>query len=124
MSGKRNRDNDTNIVSSKTVRNDKTNSIRSEKYTSGGGSGGGGSGGGGGGGSDDGSGNDDGSDEEFINFIVGKYNNHIRSQKDKEKDKKYDNKDLWEYVKINRKIDTIDDLLDIGKLYNEKEKKR
>ena len=78
MSGKRNRDNDTNIVSSKTIRNDKTNSIRSEKYTSGGSGGGGSSGGGGGGGGDDGSGNDDGSDEEFINFIVGKYNNHIR----------------------------------------------
>jgi len=122
MSGKRNRDNDTNIVSSKTVRNDKTNSIRSEKYTSGSGSGGGGGSSGGGGGGDDGSGNDDGSDEEFINFIVGKYNNHIRSQKDKEK--KEENKDLWEYVKINRKIDSIDDLLDIGKLYNEKEKKR
>jgi SpoVK/Ycf46/Vps4 family AAA+-type ATPase len=122
MSGKRNRDNDTNIVSSKTIRNDKTNSIRSEKYTSGGSGGGGSSSGGGGGGGDDGSGNDDGSDEEFINFIVGKYNNHIRSQKDKEK--KEENKDLWEYVKINKKIDSIDDLIDIGKLYNEKEKKR
>ena len=37
---------------------------------------------------------DDGSDEEFIDFIVGKYNSHLRSQK--EKDKKDENKDLWE----------------------------
>ncbi len=109
MSGKRNRDNDASIVSSKTIRNDNISSMRSDKYTSGGG----------GGGSD---GSDDGSDEEFIDFIVGKYNAHVRSQKEKER--KEENKELWEYVKINRKIDTIDDLIDIGKLYNEKEKKR
>ena len=107
MSGKRNRDNDASVVSSKTIRNDNKSSMRSDKYTSGGG------------GSD---GSDDGSDEEFIDFIVGKYNAHVRNQR--EKDRKEDNKELWEYVKINRKIDTIDDLIDIGKLYNEKEKKR
>ena len=106
MSGKRNRDNDASIFSSKTIRNDNISSIRSDKFTSGGG----------------GDGSDDGSDEEFIDFIVGKYNSHLRSQK--EKDNKEENKELWEYVKINRKIDTIDDLIDIGKLYNEKEKKR
>ena len=108
MSGKRNRDSDASIISSKTIRNDNISSMRSDKYTSGGG-----------GGSD---GSDDGSDEEFIDFIVGKYNSHLRSQKEKER--KEENKELWEYVKNNRKIDTIDDLIDIGKLYNEKEKKR
>jgi SpoVK/Ycf46/Vps4 family AAA+-type ATPase len=107
MSGKRNRDNDASIVSSKTIRNDNISSLRSDKYSSGGGGG---------------DSSDDGSDEEFIDFIVGKYNAHVRSQKEKER--KEENKELWEYVKINRKIDTIDDLIDIGKLYNEKEKKR
>lgn len=108
MSGKRTRDNDASIFSSKTIRNDNISSMRSDKYT-------GGSGGGSGG-----DGSDDGSDEEFIDFIVGKYNSHLRSQKEK----KEENKELWEYVKINRNIDTIDDLIDIGKLYDEKEKKR
>jgi hypothetical protein len=40
MSGKRNRDNDASVFSSKTIRNDNINSMRTDKYTSGGGGGG------------------------------------------------------------------------------------
>ena len=103
--GKRNRDNDKTVTTSKTVRNGKTTSVRRDRWTNS-------SRGGGGGG--------DGSDEEFIDFIVGKYQTHRRQTRDEE----IEQSDEWEFVKISKQIDEIDDLIEIGKMYNPKEKKR
>lgn len=64
--GKRNRDTEKNIVSSKTTKNGRNDLTRREKIETTRRSGGGG-------GSDD-----DGSDEEFVDFIIGSYHNKQR----------------------------------------------
>lgn len=102
-SGKRTtRDNDRNIVSSKTSRTGR-GTIRRDRYERNGGGGGG-----------------NGSDEEFVDFIIGKYNSHRRQTRDEE----IEDNDSWEYVRINKKIETIDDLIEIGGMYKKEEKKR
>jgi len=97
------RDNDRKIVSSKTVRSGK-GTIRRDRYEKSGGGGGGGG----------------GSDEEFVDFIIGKYNTHQRKTRDEE----IEDKDNWEYVKITRKIETLDDIIEIGGMYKKGERKR
>ena len=101
--GKRNRDNDKTVTTSKTVRNGKNTSVRRDRWSHSGGGGGG-----------------NGSDEEFIDFIVGKYQQTRRQTRDEE----IEATDDWEFVKISKQIDTIDDLIEIGKMYNPKERKR
>ena len=104
-SGKRNRENEKNIVSSKTTKNNNKDSTRTEKITKSGGGGG----------------NDDGSDEEFVDFIVGSYHNkqRQRSRWDQAPDD-----GTWEKVKINKQIETIDDLIELGGIYKPGEKKK
>jgi len=102
--GKRNRDNEKNIVSSKTSKNNSTDSTRRDKYIKSGGGG-----------------DDDGSDEEFVDFVVGSYHNKQR-QRSRWDQPPVD--DTWEKVKITKQIDTIDDLIELGKMYKPEEKKK
>ncbi len=105
-SGKRNRESEKNIVSSKTTKNGNNDSTRRDKYikpASGGG------------------GNDDGSDEEFVDFIIGSYNH---KQREKSRWDQGPEDDTWEKVKINKNIETIDDLIELGELYKPGEKKK
>ena len=95
------RENDRKIVSSKTVRSGR-GTIRRDRYERSGGGGGG------------------GSDEEFVDFIIGKYNSHRRQTRDEE----IEDNDDWEYVKITRKIETLDDIIEIGGMYKKGERKR
>ena len=102
--GKRNRDNEKNIVSSKTSKNNSTDSTRRDKYIKSGGGG-----------------DDDGSDEEFVDFVVGSYHNKQR-QRSRWDQPPVD--DTWEKVKITKQIDTIDDLIELGQMYKPEEKKK
>ena len=85
---KRDRDSDNTPISSKTTKITATNTIRTDRFSSGGGGGGGG----------------DDSDEEFIDFIIGKY--HER-QKEIEKKPEVE----YEFVRIMKEINDIDDLI-------------
>jgi len=105
--GKRNRDTEKTVVSSKTTKNGKSDSTRrdrienSKKNNSGGG-------------------DDGGSDEEFVDFVIGSYHNKRR-----EKPVEYPSDDeSYEKVKINRQIDTIDDLIEVAGMYKQGEKKK
>jgi len=105
-STKRNRDTEKSVVSSKTSRNGPNDSTRRDKFTkttSGGG------------------GNDDGSDEEFVDFIVGSYHN---KQRERSRWDQLPDDGTWEKVKINKKIEDIDDLIELGKMYKPEEKKK
>ena len=102
--GKRNRDNEKNIISSKTSKNNSTDSTRRDKYIKSGGGG-----------------DDDGSDEEFVDFVVGSYHNKQR-QRSRWDQPPVD--DTWEKVKITKQIDTIDDLIELGQMYKPEEKKK
>jgi len=95
------RENDRKIVSSKTVRSGR-GTIRRDRYERSGGGGGG------------------GSDEEFVDFIIGKYNSHRRQTRDEE----IEDSDDWEYVKITRTIETLDDIIEIGGMYKKGERKK
>lgn len=103
---KRNRDNDKNIVSSKTSKNSVKDSTRVDKFEKCCGGGGG---------------NDDGSDEEFVDFVVGSYHNKRREKS------RWDvgpDDGSWEKVKITKSIETLDDLIELGGIYKAGEKKK
>jgi len=100
---KRNRDNDKTVKSSKTSRNSSSDSTRRDIFVKSGG------------------GNDDGSDEEFVDFIVGSYHNKARTRSRWDQGPE---DDTWEKVKINKKIETIDDLIELGQIYKPEEKKK
>lgn len=102
--GKRTRDNEKNVVSSKSTRNTRSSSIRRDRYESVRRGGGGGN----------------GSDEEFVDFIIGKY----KSERRDNREEYLESDDSWEYVKIDRKIETLEDLIDVAKIYQPGEKKR
>ena len=104
-SGKRSRNNDKTIISSKTTKNGKSDSTRRDQIIKNGGS------------SDD---ND--SDEEFVDFIIGTYHNKKREQNNNSD--LSDSDEPWENVKITKNIETLDDLIDLGKIYNSKERKK
>ena len=95
---KRDRDSDNSHVSSKTSKITSTNTIRTDRYSSGGGGG-------------------DDSDEEFIDFIIGKYH---------ERQREFEKKPEIEYelVRITKEINDIDDLIELAKIYNPLERKR
>ena len=95
---KRDRDSDNTHVSSKTSKITTTNTIRTDRFSSGGGGG-------------------DDSDEEFIDFIIGKY--HER-QKEIEKKPEVE----YEFVRIMKEINDIDDLIELAKIYNPAENKK
>ena len=97
---KRDRDSDNSHVSSKTSKITATNTMRTDRYSSGGGGGGG-----------------DDSDEEFIDFIIGKY--HER-QRELEKIPEVE----YELVRINKEINDIDDLIELTNIYNPLERKK
>jgi len=59
--------------------------------------------------------NSDDSDEEFIDFIIGKYYNKKKGEPDPKN---------YEYVRITKQINNIDDLIELSKLYDEKENKK
>ena len=105
-SGKRSRDNDKTIVSSKTTRNGKIDSTRRDKIVV----------------KNGGSSDDDNSDEEFVDFIIGTYHNKKREQNTNSD--LSDSDEPWEKVKITKNIETLDDLIDLGKLYKHGERKK
>jgi len=107
--GKRNRDTEKNIVSSKTTKNGRNDLTRREKIETTRRSGGGG-------GSDD-----DGSDEEFVDFIIGSYHN---KQREIVRENLSDDDEPYEKVRITKNIETIDDLIEIGKMYKPGERKK
>ena len=94
---KRDRASDNKQVSSKTTKITATNTIRTDRFS-------------GGGGSDD-------SDEEFIDFIIGKYH-----ERQKELVKKPEIE--YELVRITTEIKDIDDLIELAKIYNPLEHKK
>ena len=96
---KRDRNSDNTHVSSKTSKITATNTIRTDRYSSGGGGGG------------------DDSDEEFIDFIIGKYH-----ERQKELEKKPDIE--YEFIRITKEINNIDDLIELAKIYNPVENKK
>jgi len=96
---KRDRDSDNTHISSKTSKITATNTMRTDRYSSGGGGGG------------------DDSDEEFIDFIIGKY--HER-QRELEKKPPIE----YEFVRITKEINDIDDLIELAKIYNPLEHKK
>jgi len=110
--GKRNRESEKNVVSSKTSRNGKSDLTRRDRVeeTKKGSNGGGGGGG-----------NNDGSDEEFVDFIIGSYHNKRRETI---KDVSSDDDEPYEKVKITKNIDTIEDLIEIGGMYKPGERKK
>ena len=59
--------------------------------------------------------NSDDSDEEFIDFIIGKYYNKKKGESEPKN---------YEYVRITKQINNIDDLIELSKLYDEKENKK
>jgi SpoVK/Ycf46/Vps4 family AAA+-type ATPase len=59
--------------------------------------------------------NSDDSDEEFIDFIIGKYYNKKKGEVEPKN---------YEYVRITKQINNIDDLIELSKLYDEKENKK
>ncbi len=91
---KRNRNSDDTHVSSKTSKITATNTIHTDRYSSGGG---------------------DDSDEEFIDFIIGKYH---------ERQNELENKPIVELVRITKEINDIDDLIELAKIYNPVEYKK
>jgi len=104
-SGKRNRENEKNIISSKTTKNGNNHTTRKDIITKNNGSGG----------------DDDGSDEEFVDFIIGSYKN---KQREKSRWDQGPEDETWEKVKITKNIENIDDLIELGELYKPGEKKK
>jgi len=64
-------------------------------------------------------GGDDPSDDEFFDFIVGTYHKHRRTLEEVEEEP-----EEMEEVTIRKEIENIDDLIELGKLYQPKERKK
>jgi SpoVK/Ycf46/Vps4 family AAA+-type ATPase len=90
-----------NISSSKSRRHGKNFFTRSYKF------------GGGGGGND--------RDDDFIDILLGTFYNENRKAEDNYED---ETEDEYEEVFIKKEIENVDDLIELGKMYNPKEKKR
>lgn len=93
-----------NISSSKSRRHGKNFFTRSYKF---------GNGGGGGGGNDN--------DDDFIDILLGTFYNEKRKAGDNYED---ETDEEYEEVFIKKEIENVDDLIELGEMYNPKEKKR
>ena len=91
-----------NISSSKSRRHGKNFFTRSYKF---------GNGGGGGGGNDD----------DFIDILLGTFYNEKRKAGNNYED---ETDEEYEEVFIKKEIENVDDLIELGEMYNPKEKKR